>query len=622
MILLLTLLACHPALDATRPTALWRDDDGMFGRPFPSDGRLTEAGGLDWSALPNPAGIAVVDQIKALSAERPGASLAAPVYLRLSGTPELTLPLDPTTSASATSPLQIVDVDPRSPTYGERVPLVAEFRAEPGAWYDDHLLAFAPLPGTPLRPRTTYAALVTTAIAAPDDGFLDAWQTDPTLQPLRDALPDLDLRADALASATVFTTLDPTVELDTIARFLDERVSVPAFGPVSYLTAIGAYEEYRTQTSVPIFMSGTKPYADAGGRFVFRDDGLPEVQAWEPLRVALIPPTDRTAPPPKGWPLLISLHGTGGDWLNVAGTNSPYEIAQWAAELGVVTVSWDLPLHGARSTPDTIIDLHSFNILQPESALHMHRQAASELLYLLEAFERGPSFTLPSGEVLAIDPARIAFIGHSQGGLTGAIAAPWFGGRVQGAMLSGTGGMLAITAVERDSDYDFPAIIKGLLQFDEGEALTELHPVLGAVQALVDPTDPVHYGRLWFAEDDGLHKAAPTSVLMTSGLRDDMTPFRTAEALAANAGLPFVGTRYSAADAARWRGLGVEAYPARDNVVGWDGAPRTAGLSQHDSGTHFVIFQQELARDLARNYIGAALFDASPSIDPLWTPAP
>jgi pimeloyl-ACP methyl ester carboxylesterase len=354
---------------------------------------------------------------------------------------------------------------------------------------------------------------------------------------------------------------------------------------------------------------------------VFRDDGLPEVQAWEPLRVALIPPVARDAPPAKGWPLMISLHGTGGDWLNVAGSNSPFEIAQWAAELGVVTVSWDLPLHGARTTPDTIIDLHSFNILQPESALHMHRQAASELLYLLEAFERGPSFTLPSGEVLTIDPDRVAFIGHSQGGLTGAIAAPWFGGRVQGAMLSGTGGMLAITAVERDSDYDFPAIIKGLLQFEEDEALTELHPVLGAVQAVVDPTDPVHYGRLWFAEDDGLHKASPTSVLMTSGLRDDMTPFRTAEALAANASMPFVGTRYSAADAARWSGLGVVSYPATANVVGWDGAPRTAGISQYDTGTHFVIFQQELAKDLARNYVGSALFESDPTLDPSWSPA-
>ena len=43
--------------------------------------------------------------------------------------------------------------------------------------------------------------------------------------------------------------------------------------------------------------------------------------------------------------------------------------------------------HGPRGTPDTRIEIHSFNVLAPDSALHIHRQAVTDLLVLLDCAE-------------------------------------------------------------------------------------------------------------------------------------------------------------------------------------------------------------------------------------------
>jgi acetyl esterase/lipase len=615
-LLALALAACGP--DGEGPTAHFDPQGAFFDAPWPSDARRTDAGAPDWSAFPNPAGLALVDTVLDRASSRPGHALNAPVYLRFDAEIDVeTLPAPPDTTASS-SPIQLLDVDPRSPDFLRRVPIQFAWHPEQGAYLPGNLLAVSPLDGIPLRPGTTYALIVLDAWAEADPRFTEAWTSDgpwgEALAPLDDVLGRIGLYRHDVAAATVFTTTEPLAEMDRVARFLDERVTPPAFEPaLGWVYNEGAYEVWRSSYSTPIFMQGEAPYADAGGAFAFRDDGLPEIARWEPMRLSVILPADRAAPPEGGWPVVVSLHGTGGDWLTVAGTDSSYEIAQWATELGAVVLSIDLPLHGTRGTPDTIIDLHSFNVLQPDSALHIHRQAAADTLYLLHGVAQAPAFTLPSGETVSLDPGRVALIGHSQGGLTSAIAAPWAGELVDGVMMSGTGGLLAITAVERDSDYDFPTIIRSLLSFDEDEPLTETHPALGLVQSLVEVTDPINYGRAWFSEDAGLHGAKPVPVLLTSGLRDDMTPFRTAQALASAARVPFAGKRYADAPANVLRGLDSQPMPLSGNVMGWDGAPITAAFAQYDSGDHFVIFYQDEARDVTRNFIASTL-SGSPTV--------
>jgi hypothetical protein len=89
-----------------------------------------------------------------------------------------------------------------------------------------------------------------------------------------------------------------------------------------------------------------------------------------------------------------------------------------------------------------------------------------------------------------------------------------------------------------------------------------------------------------------------------------MTPFRTAQALASAARVPFAGKRYADAPANVLRGLDSQPMPLAGNVMGWDGATHTAGFAQYDSGDHFVIFYQDEARDVTRNFISSTLTGA------------
>lgn len=620
MRLFVALFATACQSTSTLPAAVFAPDGDFFDAPWPSDARVTAEGSSDWTGFPNPTATELLDTYIGASTLRAGAALNAPMYVRFAGDIAIEAVAAGAETVSDTSPLFLADVDPRSPGFGARVPIDWEWMAEEANYHPDRLLAVAPIAGFPLRPRTTYALVVTTALAARPEAFDAVWDSDDawgrSLHPLRDALPFLGVAEREVAVATVFTTMDATEPMEHVARFLLERVQPAVFGrDLEPIDEIGAYEVLRSNYMTPMFMSGEPPWDNAGGAFVFREDGLPEVQRWEPMRMSVVVPKDRPEPP-DGWPVLISLHGTGGDYRTFCSSDSEFEIGQWATEMGVLGLSIDLPLHGAREAEGTVIDLHSFNVLQPESALHIHRQAAADALFLLRgvvdheaAYGEPLVFNRPDGGTIRLDPSRVAVIGHSQGGITTALALPWMGQRIQGAMMSGTGGLLAITAVERDTDYDIPGLIRSLLDFRDDEELTEKHPVLGLVQSLVEITDPINYGRHWFAEDAGFTGAAPTDVLLTSGLRDDMTPYRTSEALAAASAVPFAGPRWSAATGMLLRGLDTQTLPLDANAVGWDGVPVTAGISQWDAGTHFVIYQDDVARDIARNFIYTTLFD-------------
>src|SRR5690606_32243067 len=88
-----------------------------------------------------------------------------------------------------------------------------------------------------------------------------------------------------------------------------------------------------------------------------------------------------------------------------------------------------------------------------------------------------PAAVSPSGEDVCFDPERIMFFGHSHGGLSGAIAAA-FEPSVQAWLLSGGGGGLAITIMERKDVFDISALVELTLAFADGERLSELHPAM------------------------------------------------------------------------------------------------------------------------------------------------
>lgn len=600
------------------------DTDGadFFATPWPSDARTHPGGAPAWDDLPNAADLELFDTFLARASERPGFGLASAAYVAFDEALDATRLPDPEGSLAPEASIQLVDITPGSPTFAERVPLVLEVRDQAGAYVPDHLLAAAPVPGWPLRPRTTYAFLVSTDLAERAPGFTEALEGDGSWGEvgarLAAALPAVGIDPARVAVATSFTTADPLAETDDVARFVLDRIAPSDIAPaLEPLYEREAYSVWRTGYASPLFMEGEKPYATEGGAFRFRkEDGLPKIQAWEPMRLAVVTPRPLAEAPEGGWPVLVFLDGTGGFYRGFATSDSAFEIAAWMAPLGVVGLGIDLPLHGTRGTPDTVINLHSFNVLQPDSALHIHRQAALDLLHLVHSItERQVVFTTPEGVDVPLDPSRVVVMGHSQGGITGALALPWLGDRTRGVVLSGAGGLLAITAVERKDLIDFGETIRSLLAFAPEEPISELHPVVSLVQDIVDRTDPLHYARHWFHEDGGFTGASPSSVLLTTGLEDAATPTRTAEALAAAAQMPIAGRVRTPAPAHALLGFDGDPLPLSDNVQGWDGRPVTAGLSQYPEGDHFVIFTDPAARDLVKGFVKSALLDDAPVLE-------
>ncbi|MCA9568799.1 MAG: hypothetical protein KC656_13195, partial [Myxococcales bacterium] len=141
----------------------------------------------------------------------------------------------------------------------------------------------------------------------------------------------------------------------------------------------------------------------------------------------------------------------------------------------------------------------------------------------------------------------------------------------------------------------------------------ELHPVLGLLQMLVEPTDPVNYAPYWFREPLDWPGHAPSPILATSGTLDANTPYRGAIAMAGAAGLPPIPTRASSMPAVDLRGLENTPSPASANATGYEG-PLTAGFSQWYEGSHYVIFEEPRAAEMYRTFLRTAV-DGQPVID-------
>lgn len=590
----------HPTYDPS--------GEGFFDVPWPADRRRDDDGTLDMSSFPNPFDVSLISSYLDRAELLQGFGTASPVYFGMDG------PLDPALMPTASetlepgSPLVLVDIDPASPHRGERFPLQWQQLEYPESPYaPEHLLAVAPVFGFPLRPATTYALAVTTAVAQHSEAWLSAAGLDrDTDSDLAAGLALADLAPEDVAVATVFTTQDPVGELARIAWTVQNELGPPDLDQVlEHLYDHTTYTSYRTHYRSPVFTHGVPPYAVEGGEFRFDDEGRPIVARWDDMRLAVCTPVG-IEPPPEGWPVVIYQHGTGGEYRGFCDSEGAYEVARRLGEVGIIGLGIDQPLHGSRPGAESASDLTHFNIINPDGAITNFRQGAIDAIYLARALARKPAtFRTSDGQRFVTDPDRVMFMGHSQGGLTGALAAPFFAGDVSAAMLSGAGGELAITIIARKDPLDFEALVREFLDLPEDEPLTPMHPTIGLVQTLVEITDPVNYAPYWFAERGPWANHNPTPILLTSGTLDAATPYETAVALAAAGRLPLVGEPATRAEAVRMRAGEPMALPQFDTVRTFTGKKQTSGFAQFLRGTHFVVFEEQEASDLVFNWLAS-----------------
>ncbi len=590
--------ACTPS---DRPVPLYAETPvGFFDAPWPSDARRDADGTLALGGFPNPLNSVLVRNYLATAEELDGFGTTSPIYVPFDGPLDVERLPSPAASTEDGSALVLADIDPDSPTFGERFPLQWEFRPEAGHYVDANVLAVAPVFGFPLPPASKIALVVTTRAARPNDD----WPMDADLQ---NASPFIGLGTDDMAIATVFTTQDPVDEMRRIASFVQDDMAPPPLDvePLELLDTRVNYTAWRTRYASPAFTQGEPPYVTEGGGFLFAPDGRPLVARWDEMRLSVCVPTN-VEEPPSGWPVVIFLNGTGSDYRDFCDDDDRLEVARRFGEVGIVGMGIDLPLHGSRPGADTAGDLQHFNVVNPASARTNFRQGAADALVLVHALaDRSWTFSSDGIPVLRTDPDRIMLMGHSQGGLHAALAAPFVGADASAVVLSGTGGELAITILERKDPFDLAALVSTLLILGTEEELTPLHPAIGLVQTLVDVTDPVNYAPYWSSVRGPWAGHVPVPVLATSGTLDIATPYQTTVALAAAARLPAVSDRVVGDEALLLRGCAYSGLPASDNAWAFDGARHTVGFAQFQGGSHWVVFDDRSASDLYLNWLSS-----------------
>ncbi len=590
--------AAEPAEEGAAPKVYFDLDAGrapeldFFRLPFPIDTRLV-GGGVDLEGFPRPPadldpvyGSVVERWLKHLQGETAGFAVNGAVLFRnSSGIGEL-------------GGVHFLDITPSSPDYGKAVRGL-RFRAENGTpsrnnYICENWLAVELIDGSPLRPATTYAVLLSDKLKptgggtfVADDDFAAmlgdqtpqdsitaaAWQ-DFTL--LRDFLKSPantggegpQLSKGELVGGTVFTTApnhDPLVGarevVDTAPFVVTDLHLCDGVGDSPCSTApglsdeerdkrrcgaaSGVYDEIHGRIRIPIFQEGIAPYPSVGGAIDVDAEGPVIRSTVDACFAATIPKGEL---PEGGWPAVVYADGTAGSFRGALRSG----LASRLAPDGVATLGLEPVLHGERRGDDDDDGLVEgqdvyqlvFNVFNPDSARDTVVQGALDQLSVVRLAEQWTDDTLLGGSPIRFNPEALAFVGHSLGANAGSLILP-FAPQLRAAVLSGGGANLPQALLAKAEPKVQNPITnawmtpKELLQaaFQErpDRPLAAYHPMLVLLNTYVNRSDADntarHIRREPFDPEGAKH------MLMYLGYVDSYTPLRAAGSLAIGIGL-------------------------------------------------------------------------------------
>ena len=636
---------CNPPLGDDAGVLPFADPNGssMYDFPFPSDHLLTDEGYMNLDGFPNPMPSSLIRDFVAYgNSHYKGWGTDSALYVRFSDALDPDALPSPWDSREDSSPVLLINIDPASPEYGQRTPLQVGVNLEAGDdYFPPNTLATAPHPGFPLMPATTYALVVTTGLKAADGSNVGAPDIMKRLvmgvdsdngdladlldiyQPLRDfmAAGKAPFTACDVAAATVFTTMDPMEDLRKIRTYINEKMTLPQIINVER-NEEQEYHDYYAFDGIytsPNFQKGDVPYnEDNTGGFRWDANGNPIVQRIERLRFRVVVPSDMEMPA-EGWPIVMYAHGTYGDFETFA-RNSKMMPANILTKKGLAVIGIDQPMHGARKEGKNFDEgFVSFNFTNPEAGAHAFRQSAIDTLVLTRAFKESflsiPADVSPTGAEIRFDPAKVLFLGHSHGGISGSLVMG-LEDQISAAVLSGAGGLLAKTILLRKDYFNFEELIKLMLGIDEEKTLTLLHPAIALIQSMVEVTDPINYAPFYVTHNPTGHG---NHMVYTTGFWDEATPHETNEALMTAARFPIMEPAGWSIEGMDLRGMEIQSAPASNNCTGPDGQPVTCGVHQYNSDeashTHYVIFRDENAAEMYGNFLYTAAYEGTPVIN-------
>jgi hypothetical protein len=581
-------------VDPSAPSVLLDDASAsdFYARPYPRDDRKSGDGTIDFNGYPRDT-LLFRAYLAAFAADHHGFGTNSAVYFRLTNAIDVsTLPPSPAAAIDPVASVYLVDLD-----RGRRVPVRVRFRAEAGRFAGPNLLAVLPLAGFPLYPRTRYAAVVTRRVHGTNGAPV---QPPPGIDRLSTSLY-APLAAWAriagagvlgdIVFATVFTTGEFTSEIALLRESVmrDVTAPVPTFAPgaMAETNHVG-FAVYEGTYPSPNYQQGAPPYLNAGGAIQWDNHNRPLVVRMETLRFAMSVPT--RAMPVDGWPFVIYAHGTGGNYRSFIDDGTAGRLAA----AGVVVISTDQVLHGPRDPTGTDPALTFFNFQNLPAARDNVRQGAVDGFQLMHLASGWPKQVPmpPGGPISTFSPsaARVAFMGHSQGSLTGApfVAYEPF---VRGAVFSGAGAVLTLALLHKTQPIDVSQLVS--LTLDDG-VIDEFHPMLNLVQNYFDVADPVNYAAFFFATPPAGNP--PKSIFQTIGLTDHYAPLPALEAFALAARLQPVGNLPQPIDGLSLRDIAplVGGFPVKDNAAG---GAATGVVVEYVAPAgvdgHFVAFQMQ-----------------------------
>ncbi len=604
--------SCAPdktVVDFTVPTG---DPTAKFlDMPWPSDVMRVD-GGLDLNEVPNPFSSSSLEDVIRLFATNTAYPATGTLYFRVAGgVDEGSLPPDAAASLTDGSSMFLVETDTL-----RRVPLVWKQFAKGTSFLPPGTVAAQPLLGA--VPHGRFALVVTSNARAKDGSALGAspdLRALLTCQPLPkdaravDCAPyqklaaDLGLPAESIALVQMITPEDSSSGLVDAADVVRE-LGPPAATGLSRRSSSpsSSYVIYDGVAGIAQLQAGVPPYDTldpnyVSGGFVLGDDGRPVVQRIEEVPFLVTVPTQ--PPPPGGYCVVINGHGTGGDLESGLGSGPSAEAFQ-IAQAGCAMFAMSEPLHrtraGYREGQEEVL---TFNFFNPVAGRDNWRQSAIEkvqLVSLAQALTIPPSVT--GGAAVRFDADHIAYFGHSQGGITGALFVA-VEHRIAGAFLSGAGAGFQASLVEKVDPTSIADILKVVLDFpsDSDEDIDLFHPVITLLQSWVDPADPINYGDLW-----SRRQGRVPHLVMTSGLLDTFTPPRCHGALAAAFHLPLVEPVSEDIDVLDVLGIEPAQPPIEGNFETVDGGQVTAGVLQYPNDGHFAVFDNPDAQSAMRTF--------------------
>lgn len=637
--------------------------DDFYRLPFPNDIRR-QNGRINLHGHPRPGPrllpFDLVDRyLSAIEQDSTGFGVNQAVYFRFSRLPDFSSFYQPGSVA-------LLNITPRSPEYGFASGLGWSVEPNRTRYLCDGYLVMRPPFGYPLRPGTTYAAIVRRigadqagTVFGPDSDFsamlADGVPADPDLAaawaayaPLRAYLADgkapAKLTADELATVAVFTTekiedpltaihaaiaAAPAPGLSTLVRCNDPGAVSPCDdGPTDAAPrkrgcfpsqlAGASFDEYQGTISLPVFQQGTPPYLEPqnGGGIMLASDGTVSIVRREDVCISLAVP--HGTPPAAGWPLVVYSHGTGGSYRSAVELGLAEDFATGAASGGpavpTATLGYDGILHGTRkgSSSKDVGEL-VYNFLNPRAARDNALQAAADLLAIPRALD---GFAAKSIYPIKIDPAHVALYGHSQGGNAASLAMVFEAG-YGAAVMSGTGGTLIFTLLQKSQ----PVNLADLLPFALGEDEVGANdPVLNLMQMYFERSDSVNFGRHLFLEPyTGVTRR---HALHVYGTNDSYSPVETQRRYAQAAGFPVATPMVDnyATDPQQGYGMSSVAPPIKANQTFLSLNPiiTVAQIQYQPVGYdgHFVSTQNASARVAIQKFLVTFMRDDAPTIEP------